>query len=101
MHFDITIEKSAMRKGLAFNGGSFAGIGFLIASLGATFSVSVRADVYNEARPIIDIKNGMQKAYLEFDGHDRTSGWNTWLTLSLSPAPPSNPRSAMLTKKRA
>jgi hypothetical protein len=39
------------------------------------------------------------KAYWEFDGHDRTSGWNTWLTLSLSPAPPSNPRSAMLTKK--
>jgi hypothetical protein len=38
------------------------------------------------------------KAYWEFDGHDRPSGWNTWLTLSLSPAPPSNPRSAMLTK---
>ena len=38
------------------------------------------------------------KAYWEFDGHDRPSGWNTWLTLSLSPAPPSNPRSAMLFK---
>ena len=38
------------------------------------------------------------KGYWEFDGHDRPSGWNTWLTLSLSPAPPSNPRSAMLTK---
>jgi hypothetical protein len=38
------------------------------------------------------------KAYWEFDGHDRPSGWNTWLTLSFSPAPPSNPRSAMLTK---
>jgi hypothetical protein len=58
MFFDITIEKCGMRKGSAFNGGSFAGIGFLIASLGATFPVSVRADVYDEARPIIDIKNG-------------------------------------------
>jgi hypothetical protein len=38
------------------------------------------------------------KAYYEFDGHERPSGWNTWLTLSFSPAPPSNPRSAMLTK---
>jgi para-nitrobenzyl esterase len=66
MHFDITIEKSGMRKGLAFNGGSFAGIGFLIASLGATFSVSVRADVYNEARPIIDIKNGKLQGVEEY-----------------------------------
>jgi hypothetical protein len=38
------------------------------------------------------------KAYYEFDGHERPSGWNTWLTLSFSPAPASNPRSAMLTK---
>jgi hypothetical protein len=38
------------------------------------------------------------KAYWEFDAHDRPSGWNTWLTLSLSPTAPTNPRSAMLTK---
>ncbi|MGC1353307.1 MAG: transporter [Xanthobacteraceae bacterium] len=38
------------------------------------------------------------KAYWEFDGHDRPSGWNTWLTLSFSPSAPTNPRSAMLTK---
>ena len=38
------------------------------------------------------------KAYWEFDGLDRPSGWNTWLTFSLSPGPPTNPRSAMLTK---
>lgn len=29
------------------------------------------------------------KAYGEFDGHDRPSGWNAWLTFVLSPAPPS------------
>lgn len=38
------------------------------------------------------------KAYYEFDAHDRPSGWNAWLTLSLSPSAPTNPRSAMLTK---
>ncbi len=38
------------------------------------------------------------KAYYEFDAHDRPSGWNGWLTLSLSPSAPANPRSAMLTK---
>jgi hypothetical protein len=38
------------------------------------------------------------KAYGEFDGHDRPSGYNIWLTLSLSPSAPTNPKSAMLTK---
>ena len=38
------------------------------------------------------------KAYYEFDAHDRPSGWNGWLTLSLSPSAPVNPRSALLTK---
>ena len=38
------------------------------------------------------------KAYFEFAAHDRPSGWNGWLTLSLSPSAPTNPRSAMLTK---
>ena len=28
------------------------------------------------------------KAYGEFDGHDRPSGWNAWVTLAFSPAPP-------------
>ena len=30
------------------------------------------------------------KGYGEFDGDDRPHGWNVWLTLSLSPAPPSS-----------
>ncbi|HUC52224.1 MAG TPA: transporter [Xanthobacteraceae bacterium] len=40
------------------------------------------------------------KGYGEFDGHDRPSGWNTWLTFVLSPAPPSAQSSPppMLTK---
>ena len=38
------------------------------------------------------------RTYWEFDGHDRPSGWNTWLTLSLSPSAPTNPKTAMLTK---
>lgn len=28
------------------------------------------------------------KAYSEFDGHDRPSGYNAWVTLSFSPSPP-------------
>jgi hypothetical protein len=28
------------------------------------------------------------KTYFEFDSHDRPSGWNTWLTFSISPAAP-------------
>ena len=39
------------------------------------------------------------KAYGEFDGHDRPSGFNAWLTLSFSPLAPTNPKSAMLTKQ--
>jgi len=40
------------------------------------------------------------KGYGEFDGHDRPSGWNTWLTFVLSPAPPAADKSPppMLTK---
>ena len=40
------------------------------------------------------------KAYGEFDGHDRPSGWNAWLTFVLSPAPPAAETAAppMLTK---
>jgi hypothetical protein len=38
------------------------------------------------------------KAYWDFDAHDRPSGWNAWVTLSLSPIAPAHPRSAMLTK---
>jgi hypothetical protein len=40
------------------------------------------------------------KAYGEFDGHDRPSGWNAWLTFVLSPAPPAAEGAAppMLTK---
>jgi hypothetical protein len=39
------------------------------------------------------------KAYGEFAAHDRPSGYNVWLTLSLSPSAPTNPKSAMLTKQ--
>jgi hypothetical protein len=28
------------------------------------------------------------KAYFEFDGHDRPSGFNTWLTFAVSPPEP-------------
>jgi len=38
------------------------------------------------------------RSYWEFDAHDRPSGFNVWLTLSLSPSAPMNPRSAMVTK---
>ena len=38
------------------------------------------------------------KAYGEFAGHDRPTGFNTWLTLSFSPLGPTNPKSAMVTK---
>jgi hypothetical protein len=41
------------------------------------------------------------KGYGEFDGHDRPSGWNTWLTFVLSPAPPTAAQQSpppMLTK---
>jgi hypothetical protein len=38
------------------------------------------------------------KAYGEFDGHDRPSGWNTWLTFALSPAPPSAASPPIITK---
>jgi hypothetical protein len=31
------------------------------------------------------------KAYFEFDGHDRPSGWNTWLTFAISPPAPPAP----------
>src|SRR5580704_3832669 len=35
------------------------------------------------------------KAYFEFDSHDRPSGWNTWLTFSISPAAPPAPTPPM------
>jgi len=31
------------------------------------------------------------KAYFEFDSHDQPSGWNTWLTFTISPAAPPAP----------
>ncbi len=34
------------------------------------------------------------KAYGEFDAHDRPSGWNAWLTLSISPMDPAAPTHA-------
>jgi hypothetical protein len=40
------------------------------------------------------------KAYKEFDAQDRASGWNAWVTLSLSPSAqvPAETRPALLTK---
>ncbi len=40
------------------------------------------------------------KAYAEFDGHDRPSGYNAWVTLSFSPAAaaPPQPAHVMVTK---
>jgi hypothetical protein len=34
------------------------------------------------------------KGYGEFDGHDRLTGYNAWLTFSFSPAGPAPPPSA-------
>jgi hypothetical protein len=41
------------------------------------------------------------KAYGEFDGHDRPSGWNAWVTLSFSPSaqPPGSAHSVPLVGK--
>ena len=47
-----------MRKALVSKGGSSARIGFLLAGFGAVFAVSARADVYNETRPIVEVRNG-------------------------------------------
>jgi len=45
---------------------------------------------------------GMQryKAYAEFDAADRPSGWNTWVTFSISPATttPTTPPPPTVTK---
>ncbi len=39
--------------------------------------------------PVADMQGYLNlKAYGEFDGHDRPSGWDLWLTFVLSPAPP-------------
>ena len=39
------------------------------------------------------------KGYYEFDAHDRPSGWNTWLTFSISPAAQAAPASTRLVRK--
>jgi hypothetical protein len=42
--------------------------------------------------PIADMQGYVNlKGYGEFDAHDRPSGWNVWLTLSISPAAPAAP----------
>jgi hypothetical protein len=38
------------------------------------------------------------KAYAEFDGVDRPSGWNAWVTFSISPAAPAPSAPPMVTK---
>jgi hypothetical protein len=38
------------------------------------------------------------KAYAEFDGADRPSGWNAWITFALSPAAPAPSAPTMVTK---
>jgi len=55
-----------MRKTLVSKGSSSARIGFLIACFGAIFAINARADVYNEARPIIEIKNGKLQGVEEY-----------------------------------
>jgi hypothetical protein len=41
--------------------------------------------------PVGDMQGYLNvKAYGEFDAANRPSGWNTWLTFSISPAPPAN-----------
>lgn len=52
--------------------------------------------------PVGDMQGYLNlKAYGEFDAANRPSGWNTWLTFSISPAPPAStvtPTRHMVTK---
>ncbi len=52
--------------------------------------------------PVGDMQGYLNvKAYGEFDAANRPSGWNTWLTFSISPAPPTStvtPTRHMVTK---
>jgi para-nitrobenzyl esterase len=47
-----------MRKTSGPNGRPSANIGFLLACLAAISSIDARADVYNETRPIVEVRNG-------------------------------------------
>jgi para-nitrobenzyl esterase len=55
-----------MRKALVSNCRSSARIGFFVACFGAIFITDSHADVYNEARPIIEIKNGKLQGVEEY-----------------------------------
>jgi len=45
--------------------------------------------------PIAGMQGYMNvKAYWEFDAERRASGWNTWVTFAISPAPPEKAVSA-------
>jgi para-nitrobenzyl esterase len=47
-----------MRKTSVLKDRLAAMAGFLLASLAAVYSLDAHADVYNEARPIVEVKNG-------------------------------------------
>jgi para-nitrobenzyl esterase len=47
-----------MRKTSGLHGRPTADIGFLLACLAAIFCIDAHADVYNETRPIVEVRNG-------------------------------------------
>ena len=47
-----------MRKTSGPNGRPTAGVGLLLACLAVSFSIDAHADVYNETRPIVEVRNG-------------------------------------------
>ena len=47
-----------MRKTSSPNGRPTAGVGLLLACLAVSCSIDAHADVYNEARPIVEVRNG-------------------------------------------
>ena len=71
---------------------------FTITRQGSIGQTTTRVgDLYPQAT--IRWNNGVNNWMIYGTGdmrHDRPSGWNRWLTLSLSPGAPTNPRSALL-----
>ena len=47
-----------MRKTSSPNGGPTAGVGLLLACLAVSFSNDAHADIYNETRPIVEVRSG-------------------------------------------
>src|SRR5664280_178437 len=59
-------EVPSMQNASGIKGRSTIKVRVFLACLAAVFSISVRADVYNEARPILEIKNGKLQGVEEY-----------------------------------